>query len=454
MDRLSYNTVIDEKAKDVSEEFDVIDKKVNRFRSTNRLIYISARKITDSMNKLAIIADHLYRFTALVKSQCEIKVDHESAIHALQSGCPGLILMYFRELSLYGIFTAEQYTKFTSIVHKEQGSAEDIAELWAKDNFPQNEESTSDYFKRYRSASSRHILTADKFNTAIFDMLKDVGFAVIQRIIDGFEQEVWECQNSSPEKWSPINILHFLCHERDKKAPTEQPQRNYTSDVIAKMWVQNNHPHAKESAFNYHRRYNLANPSYNLSDSKFGLVAEKLLFDLGYTTTQCRLDGGRTRIWVKIDEDKDVTDQAPQSQIAQTHKELSINPALSAHEGATRQPQQRPQHPADDIGRPKYIYFMAEPANMTDPNFENTPREVKIGKSINPHARLKQLRTAKPRLELITTIACDADRVERDLHRIHRARCTGGEWFHFTRSELADAVDAAWILVAGEDELS
>lgn len=107
--------------------------------------------------------------------------------------------------------------------------------------------------------------------------------------------------------------------------------------------------------------------------------------------------------------------------------------------------------PASFVERPNYVYFMYDPTDNVDPEAKI---EVKIGRSMTPYERLKSLRTAKPRLQLITTIACNAVRVEPELHRIHSARRTDGEWFHFTRSELNDAVDAAWILVAGENEES
>lgn len=201
--------------------------------------------------------------------------------------------------------------------------------------------------------------------------------------------------------------------------------RQITSAENVNSWVEDNLPNDGESTIRYLDRYNHENPDHKLTLARFGSANRKMLEDIGYKTTRRSIGKVKTTVW-----------KAPQRQIYD-HQRLPV------------------VVPTQHIDRPNYVYFMADDDGYMDEATETIPIiEVKIGRSVNPHVRLQTLRCARPRLQLITTIACDADRVERDLHKIHADRRIKGEWFHFTRAELNDAVNNAWIMIAGEDELS
>lgn len=75
-----------------------------------------------------------------------------------------------------------------------------------------------------------------------------------------------------------------------------------------------------------------------------------------------------------------------------------------------------PQSPSPD--RPTYTYFISK----------GWPGPIKIGRSINPPARLRSLQTGCPdRLFLIATALGD---IEKDLHRRFGYSRIRGEWFN------------------------
>lgn len=99
-----------------------------------------------------------------------------------------------------------------------------------------------------------------------------------------------------------------------------------------------------------------------------------------------------------------------------------------------------------ELSRPvEYVYFIRAAGSSPDPKRSDY---VKIGRSQHPYDRVDQLQTACPlQLEVIATIACDAVRFERELHKLHVGRRIIGEWFGFTNDELMTAIRDAWTLV-------
>jgi hypothetical protein len=72
-----------------------------------------------------------------------------------------------------------------------------------------------------------------------------------------------------------------------------------------------------------------------------------------------------------------------------------------------------------------YVYFIRSAGK---------PTRVKIGKSRDPKARLKELQTGSPYpLDILGTIKCrdqsHADRLEKELHRYFATYRKNGEWF-------------------------
>lgn len=72
-----------------------------------------------------------------------------------------------------------------------------------------------------------------------------------------------------------------------------------------------------------------------------------------------------------------------------------------------------------------YVYFIRSAGK---------PRRIKIGKSKDPKARMRELQTGSPYpLDIVGTIRCrdgnHATRLEKELHRYFAEYRMGGEWF-------------------------
>ena len=86
------------------------------------------------------------------------------------------------------------------------------------------------------------------------------------------------------------------------------------------------------------------------------------------------------------------------------------------------------------------IYFICE-----RPDFLQLANEFKIGESINPPERLKQLQTGNKRMLIIyQTIFCgtklDAQQLEATIHDRLKAKRIRGEWFSVTKKEVDDLI--------------
>lgn len=88
------------------------------------------------------------------------------------------------------------------------------------------------------------------------------------------------------------------------------------------------------------------------------------------------------------------------------------------------------------------IYFIYERPDT--PNLD-TVTEFKIGESINPPERLKQLQTGnKRRLIIYQTVFCgtkaEAQQLEATIHERLSAKHIRGEWFNVTKKEVDDLI--------------
>lgn len=85
------------------------------------------------------------------------------------------------------------------------------------------------------------------------------------------------------------------------------------------------------------------------------------------------------------------------------------------------------------------IYFIYEQSNL------DLVTEFKIGESINPQERLKQLQTGNKRQLLIyQTIFCgtklEAQQLEANIHERLISKHIKGEWFHITKKEVDNLI--------------
>jgi hypothetical protein len=65
-------------------------------------------------------------------------------------------------------------------------------------------------------------------------------------------------------------------------------------------------------------------------------------------------------------------------------------------------------------------------------------QQVKIGVSVNPPGRIKEMRVARPDIELLLSISGGRE-LERQLHQRFREYHIAGEWFHYA-SEIQEFV--------------